>query len=141
MRAGQCLLAAFLLAGLLASTACTLTSIESGDRLDGTSWVLIAYGQTAPIAGTTITASFEDGRVFGSSGCNTYSGTYKSRGDKLEISGLAWTLMACLGPEGVMDQERHVMSTLGDARDYQIAEGQLRIFPSAGEALTFIPQD
>lgn len=140
MRAEQCLLAGFLLAALMASAACTLTGNESGDRLDGTSWVLIAYGGTATLPSTAITASFEDGRISGSSGCNSYAGVYKSDGDKIEIGELAWTLMACLEPEGVMDQERMVMSFLADAKEYQFVDGQLQILRSDGEALTFTSQ-
>lgn len=68
------------------------------DPLDGTSWVLTAYRKSKPIAGTIITATFEDGRVCGSSGCNTYTGSYQVRGSAIAVSDLAWTLMACLEP-------------------------------------------
>ncbi len=141
MRTGSNLRAAILLTALLLSTACTAAGGSVGGRLDGTSWVLITYAETAPLPGTAITASFEDGRISGSSGCNSYSGAYKSNGDEIEIGDLAWTLMACVEPEGVMDQERLIMSFLGDARAYRLAEGQLQIFRSDGEAMTFIPQE
>ena len=112
----------------------------NSDPLEGTSWVLMAYRKSKPIAGTTITATFEDGRVYGSSGCNTYGGSYQVRGDTITVSDLAWTLMACLDPEGVMEQEALVMGYLSDAQTFRLVDGQLQVFQSAGEALTFAPQ-
>ena len=111
----------------------------NSDPLDGTSWVLTAYRKSKPIAGTSITATFEGGRVYGSSGCNTYNGSYQVKGGAITVSDLAWTLMACLEPEGVMEQETLVMEYLSDAQTFRFVDGQLQVFQSDGEALTFTP--
>jgi heat shock protein HslJ len=113
----------------------------AADPLDGSAWELFAYRKTKPIAGTTITAIFEDGRVSGSAGCNSYSGKYEIDGDQIRIHELAWTLMACMNPEGVMEQETTIMQFLSDAHDFHLSDTQLMIFRTDGEALTFVPQE
>jgi heat shock protein HslJ len=130
------------LAGVLALalSGCDGAGSAAGDPLEGTSWVLVAYRKSRPISGTTITATFEEGRVHGSSGCNSYSGSYRVRGDTIAVSDLAWTEMACLEPEGVMEQETLVMSYLSDAETFRFVDGQLQLFRADGEALTFEPQ-
>jgi heat shock protein HslJ len=122
---------------LLTSSACTL-DLASGDPLDGTSWVLTAFGKSKPIGGTRITAEFEEGEIRGSAGCNSYFGSYKIKGNAIEMSEIGSTLMACLEPEGIMDQEQLFTSFLSDAQEYRLNDGQLQIFRSDGEALTFI---
>jgi heat shock protein HslJ len=79
--------------------------------------------------------------VYGSSGCNTYTGSYRVKGDTITVGDLAWTLMACLEPEGVMEQETLVMEHLSDAQTYRFVDGQLQIFQSDGEALTFASRE
>lgn len=128
------------LCGILTLSLAGCCRVASGDPLDGTSWELTAYRKSKPIAGTTVTATFDDGRIHGSSGCNIYSGSYRVRRDTISVSELAWTEMACLEPDGVMEQEMLVMGFLSDARTFRLDEGQLQIFQSDGEALTFVLQ-
>ena len=123
----------------LSLMGCGGAGSRSGDPLDGTSWTLMAYRKSKPIPGTTITATFEDGRIHGSAGCNSYSGSYKVSGDAIVVSDLAWTEMACLEPEGVMEQETLIMGFLADAQTFRFVDGQLQVFQSDGEALTFVP--
>jgi heat shock protein HslJ len=126
---------------ILAVAACQGADSAASDPLDGTSWVLMAYRKTSPISGTTITAMFEDGQVRGSAGCNSYSGSYQVSGDTITVGAVAITEMACLEPEGVMEQELLFVEFLTDAQTFRLADGQLQTFRPDGEALTFIPQD
>jgi heat shock protein HslJ len=119
-------------------SACTLVDQPSEDPLDGTSWVLFAYGKTKPIDGTRITAEFMDGEIRGSAGCNSYFGSYKIDGNSIEMSEIGATLMACMEPEGIMEQEQFIMSFLSDAQEYRLDDGQLQIYRLDGEALVFI---
>lgn len=123
---------------LLTSSGCSLADLASDDPLDGTSWVLTAYGKSKPIDGTRITAEFEGGEIRGSAGCNSYFGSYKIKGNAIEMSEIGSTLMACMEPEGIMDQEQLFTSFLSDAQEYRLDDGQLQIFRSDGEALTFV---
>ena len=126
---------------ILALAACQRADSAASDPLDGTSWVLMAYRKTRPISGTTITATFEDGQVRGSAGCNSYSGSYQISGDTITVGAVAITEMACLEPEGVMEQELLFVEFLTDAQTFRLADGQLQTFRPDGEALTFVPQD
>jgi len=47
--------------------------------------------------------------------------------------------MACSEPEGLMGQETIFLQFLGCAQRFEIVDGQLQIFWSDREALTFVP--
>lgn len=110
------------------------------DPLEGTSWVLISYNKSNALPGTSITLSFQDGQVRGSAGCNSYGGSYQVAEDKIEVGALAITEMACLEPEGVMDQETTFVQFMQAGERFQLQDGRLLIFRADGEALTFEPQ-
>jgi heat shock protein HslJ len=130
-----------LFAGLLLLVgACALIPGSNVDPLEGTSWVLETYGKSRPIPGTTITATFEEGNVRGSAGCNTYQGAYVIDGERIEFSEVAWTLMACQDPEGVMEQEQRVMRIMGGVERFQLADGKLVLQRADHEMLIFVPQ-
>jgi len=103
------------------------------DGLEDTTWVLEAYGKPgnlrAVLEGSEITAIFDsaEGQVNGSAGCNNYFGGYQVSNDKLTILDLANTEMACLEPEGVMEQENQYLKILGAVVSYQIQDGELQV--------------
>lgn len=132
-----------ILFGMLALifTACNAVETASGDPLDGTSWVLQYYRKTKAITEPPITATFEGGEVHGSAGCNSYRGSYQVDGDNITFGPpIAITVMACMEPEGIMEQEALFMEYLSDAQTFKFVDDQLQIFQSDNEALTFIPQ-
>ena len=126
---------------LLVLGACAVAAPGTGDALDGTSWELVSYGETKPIPGTTITVTFEDGEMRGSAGCNTYFGSYQVDGAKIRVGDMAMTEMACLEPEGAMEQEQVFAEYMRNAQSFRLADGQLQIFSADGEALTFVPRE
>jgi heat shock protein HslJ len=117
--------------------------VSGYDPLEGTSWELIAYRKTKPIPGTTITATFEGGRVSGSAGCNAYSAEYQIKGERISVGVIEMTAEGCIEPEGVLEQEDMYIAFLKNAQIYEFSEGgdQLEIIRSDWEALTFIRQD
>jgi heat shock protein HslJ len=105
--------------------------------LEGTSWQALSYnnghgGVTSVIAGTTITAHFENGVVSGSSGCNSYSAGYSVSGPTIAIGPAASTRMACSQPAGVMEQEAAYLAALETARVYRIEGAQLILETASG---------
>ena len=110
-----------------------------GDPLNGTTWELYSISKYSPIAGSKTTIRFEDGQVSGLGGCNQYGGEYKSSNQSLSFRALYMTEMACIRPEGVMDQESAYLQFLGDARSFKLVNDQLQISRSDGETLTFVP--
>ena len=122
---------------LLSLGACGVVGPPAGDPLEGTSWVLRTYGGASLIPGTEITLTFEEGQVRGSSGCNTYGGSYQVDGDKITMTDLYMTEMACLDPEGVMDQELEYLELLRDAQAFQVDGAELVIEAASDEVLAF----
>lgn len=111
----------------------------NGDPLNGTTWELYSLGQYSPIAESKTTIRFENGLVSGLGGCNQYGGQYKISGQMLSFGGLYMTEMACMSPEGIMEQEQRYLQFLGDARSFEIFSGQLQIKQADGEVLIFVP--
>lgn len=120
-------------------------------------WVAIGYlvpereAFMSAIVDTTLTATFaEDGTVSGSSGCNTFTGSYESEGRTLAVGPFASTKMLCSQPEGVMEQEASYLAALQSAVAYDVrgrtltlydAEGRRAVdFVAAGEAPSIAPE-
>ncbi len=128
-------------------TACDVIGGDRGSSdatiLESKSWVLVSYGTgdhlQTPLEGIEITATFnpDENTIQGSSGCNHYFGEYKISGSELSLSNIAWTEMACLTPEGVMEQEQVFLSILAAAESFKIQEDQLIIFAADGRLLKF----
>ena len=121
---------------LLLLAGCGLVSNTSD--LESTAWVLADLAGTPPLEGTTISLEFmEASQLGGSSGCNSYGGGYEIDRDNLVIKELASTLMACLDPEGVMDQEQRFLEVLSAAETFNISGNRLKITSVDGEVLEF----
>ena len=129
--------ATLLLAALLVSCATTEPSPPpaEGPALPGTEWVLTTLNGDALIEGTQITLRFGDGSLEGSGGCNTYGGSYTANEESLSLSDLYWTEMACLEPEGVLDQELAYLNTLNTAASYRLDAGRLELHDEAGAVI------
>ena len=78
------LLAGFLFCAVLAGGSAVSAASEAA-TLDGTAWVLAALPGRALVKGSSVTLSFEGGRVSGSDGCNRYTSPYSADGAKLRI--------------------------------------------------------
>ena len=115
--------------------------IFSGDDLSGTSWTLESYGGKNLISDTAMTADFESGEVSGSASCNHYFASFQAKGNQITIEGLGWTEMACMNPDGIMEQESTIMTMLGKSVSYLMEGGKLKIQIEGGEELIFIPLD
>ena len=133
-------LATFALAAtiLLLPAACAGVGGTTGDPLEGMSWRLTTLRGASLIPGTEITATFEDGEVSGKA-CNTYGGKYQVSGDRLTLSEVFMTEMACLEPQGIMEQELAFFNLLTSAQSFNLTGGRLVILGAGGEELTFAP--
>lgn len=118
----------------------TVNDAPVENPLANTSWTLTGMfndGMPSPIIpGTTVSASFSaDGRVSGSSGCNTYGATYTVSGAQIAITPPSATNTSCGTPEGVMAQEAAYLATLSDAAGFEINGPTLSIRNSAGQTI------
>jgi heat shock protein HslJ len=116
---------------LITTGACSLSQGTGG--LENKTWKLESYGQEGSLnevlSGTEITVTFEGGKdqVRGSSGANTYSGSYRLNDNTLSILELAWTEMARLDPPGVMEQEQEYLKLFKAAESFIIDNNKLKI--------------
>jgi len=80
----------------------------------------------------------EDGRAGGSTGCNSYSGTYQVRGDTISFGRLISTKRACLD-QNANQQEQRFLTALESANRFRLASDRLTIMSVRGRnALNFV---
>lgn len=128
-----------LIFALLTLSGCAIIAGDSGSGLDGTAWTLESYGGKTLIGETAMTANFDSGEVTGSTSCNHYFGSYKVKGEQFTVEGLGWTEMACMDPEGIMEQESTIMAMLSTTVSYVIQGGKLHLQLESGDELVFSP--
>jgi heat shock protein HslJ len=93
------------------------------------------------LPGTEITATFRDGQVSGSAGCNDYTAGYVLAGSALRVSPAAATQAFCPEPPGVMDQEAAYLQALGRVARYDLTGDDLTLRDAAGAVLlAYVPQ-
>ena len=107
--------------------------------LEGTSWQLTGYsdglGVTSLVLGSEITAIFDGENVGGSAGCNSYTASYTLDGDEISVGPAASTRMACMEPEGVMEQESAYLEALSAAATYELGRDRLTLYDGEGQTL------
>ena len=81
-------------------------------------------GVVSLLDNTQLTLSFENGRVSGRAGCNTYSGSYTTKGNQIKIGPLATTRMMCADNK-VMTQEREFLKALESVVRWSVQGNEL----------------
>ncbi len=110
-----------------------LTFFGQTNSLSKTAWNVTGYNNgeqavVSPIINTELTLTFgDDGVVSGSSGCNTFSGPYTNSNQTISIGPLATTLMACVEPEGISEQEADYVTALQNSTTWQIQGNVLHL--------------
>jgi heat shock protein HslJ len=109
-----------------------VTAEPAGDPLAGSEWLL----ETGDGLETTIPSiTFgEDGRVFGTTGVNRFTGGYAVDGTQIAFDQMATTRMA--GSEAAMARERRFLEGLSSARSFRLDEAGL-VIEGEGDPLTF----
>jgi len=125
-----------LFAGLLvAGCGSSSSSSASADKLEGTPWVLASGVGIEIPKGVALSATFDAGRISGSGGCNRYTGAYTVDGDKLDISGVASTQIACAPP--LDSVERTYLAALDAVTGWSIDGDQLVLSAGGKETLRY----
>ncbi len=122
-----------------AATAVT-NAADAASGLEGAPWlaeaVVNASGSLTPtLAGTTISATFADGSVTGSAGCNDYVTSYEVTGDSIKFGPVVTTRKMCVEPSGVMDQETAYARSLETAVAFTVVAGRLGLLDPNGSTL------
>jgi heat shock protein HslJ len=118
-------------------SACSGNEPEIEALLHGKTWVLSTYNDTPPIAGRRPTMEFSGDQVSGTTGCNHYGGTYQIEEDSIRFEEIFSTEMACLEPDGLMDQERIYLDLLRVADQFELADGVLTFYTESNPILVF----
>ena len=106
--------------------------------LEGIPWVLASGLDVEGWEESAPSATFEDGRVAGSTGCNRFTGTYAVDAESLALGPLATTLMACLPPRDAV--ERAYVAALERVARWHVEHGELALLDANGdELLRFAP--
>ena len=132
-------LIAVLSAAVLVLGACSIPN----SSLEDAKWFLESYGEQnnmiTVIESSEITVTFDSAQseVGGSAGCNTYFAGYEVSGNELAIFEMAYTEMACISPEGIMEQEQEYLSLLASAQSFEIDGATLIISCFGGQQLYF----
>jgi heat shock protein HslJ len=106
--------------------------------LEGTAWTLQAIAAEDAIVSTAfdseITATFAEGQVSGSAGCNQYFAGYELEGEGLYLGPVGRTEMACMEVDR-MEREDAFLKALEAVAGYSIKMGTLTLTDAAGETL------
>jgi heat shock protein HslJ len=128
--------------GAVAITGCNAIGAAQGGQLDGVSWQLSTYlveGTAVPVPDeVAATATFAEGQVSGSNGCNGYSGPYVASGSTLTVGPLASTLMGCGPVQSAL--ETAFMTLFQQTGSYTSTSTELILYDASGaRTMTFIP--
>ena len=96
--------------------------------LTGAEWVVEDIDGAGVIDNSRATLNFaQDGRLYGRSSCNNYSGHYQVAGNGINVSQLAGTRMACAA--SLMQQEQRFTAALTQAQRFAFdGDGALLLF-------------
>ena len=135
------LLSLVLMACAQATPAPELVDRPAFDALDGTSWTLTHCGDKELLARTVISINFENYQLSGNTGCNSYEADYDVRGQDLKVRTVMQTAMACVEPDGLMEQEAEYLKVLQGVTAFEMQEGQLILLNQENIRLVFVPAD
>lgn len=118
-------------------SACVGSRRVAENDIENKTWLLTSYNGKTPIENRRATIQFIDGQVSGSTGCNQYGGGYQIEGDEIILKDLYSTEMACMEPEGIMEQEQAYLELLRAAARFKVVEGVLTFYAGANPILIF----
>lgn len=125
-----------MLLALTLVTACG-DSDDSSAELSGTSWELVDESLDVAVPDEAmVTIEFTEDTVSGSSGCNSYTGSYTQDDDSIEIGALASTRKACVPEVAVVEDAFYVR--IGTVTTVEVDGDELNLLDSSEEVvLTF----
>jgi heat shock protein HslJ len=85
------------------------------------------------LAGSELTLAFAaDGKLAGAAGCNNYTASFTTSGERIEIGQAAATRKVCSQPEGIMEQEDRFLNALASAATWRLDGDRLELRTAAG---------
>jgi heat shock protein HslJ len=104
--------------------------------LVGSTWTAVLVGDKPTVAGSQPTAAFTTDQVKGSTGCNSYFGSYEYSRGVIKLSTMGSTAMACLDP-AIEATEGRFMSAMQGASSVSIDPTGRMLLDGSGGSITF----
>ena len=131
-----CLVIAFALSACGPAAEASLTRSAWPVTLAGSTWTAIRVGDLPTVAGSQPSAAFTTDEVRGSTGCNSYFGTYEYARGAIRFSQIGSTAMACLDA-GITVTEGRFMGAMQGASSVSIDPVGRMILDGSGGSITF----
>jgi heat shock protein HslJ len=117
--------------GLLILTASPTIAGAAG--LEGSEWRPISRARETLPAKPALFIRFDaKGRLAGYGGCNHFFGGYETHGERIKISAIGMSMMACEPP--IAEREAQFVKALEAARLFRRNRNRLTFFAAAGKA-------
>jgi heat shock protein HslJ len=114
---------------------------SSGEYLENSVWRLASIDDLRLDASDTdgpwLRATSVDGRVQGSTGCNSFNGPYRAGGAEVAFGPLATTRRACADPSRA-EVERRFLELLQNADGYRVGAGRLEVLVEGRIRMLFV---
>ena len=114
--------------------------VRSLETIDGGWQLIIATDQAGAfdLGAASVTLTIDAGKAGGIAACNRYGGTLSGTLDRLVISQLGQTAMACVGA-GIMELEARYLAAVGTVTSATLGSGVGLILMGDGVTLGFTP--
>ena len=117
---------------LTITTSLAMETNQAPVRLPGSAWQVTTFAGQTPLADHPITFEFDnEGNIAGDGSCNSFGGSCKIEGDKIEVGPLRSTRRAC--EPDIMQQEHKFLALLGAATTWAMDGDELVLTAPEGE--------
>jgi heat shock protein HslJ len=125
---------------MLMSACKSSSKLDAKDQLTVSAWELnTLQGKTVDgrefMNGMPFLVFSKDGRLSGSTGCNSMSGTYELKNNNISLNPGAMTRMACPG-----NGEMLFLEAMRKVKNLEIAGGKLVLQDGTTEIMTLVPR-
>lgn len=114
-----------------ASCATTKKSMEETKQELFAEWTITEVKGEKAVGEDTPTLGLEEGRVYGSTGCNRYQGSMTLDGDRITFSQVAATRRYCHNALS----ESAILETMGNTYTYRLRKDELSLFDAQGNCV------
>lgn len=125
---------------MLMSACKSSSKLDIKDQLTISAWELstlqgMAVDSKEFMKGMPFLVFSKDGRLTGSTGCNSMSGTYEAKNNNISLNPGAMTRMACPG-----NGEMLFLEAMRKVKNLEISGGKLALLDGTTEMMTFVPR-
>jgi heat shock protein HslJ len=111
-----------------------LSACKPDTSLKNTNWRLVNLGGQPALADVDVTLNLEDGQLGGSDGCNSYGGSYTSKGSEFTVgTDIVSTMMYCTDTINI--QSVAYYTALSQVASFKLKDQTLSLLNTNGTVL------